>query len=92
MMIENVSYAASNRIAGGLKKILMNPLLHLACICLLAAQAIPTAVQAQGKAAPPIPGVLGKLRSFTARQNDSMVLSFPTQSKPVTPTGAGSSA
>ena len=41
------------------------PLLHLVCICLLAAQAIPTAVQAQVKDTPPIPGVLGKLQSFT---------------------------
>jgi hypothetical protein len=64
--VEKVSYTASNRIAGGWKNILMNhPLLHLVCISLLAAQATPTAVQAQVKAAPPIPGVLGKLQSFT---------------------------
>jgi len=93
MTVEKVSYNAKNRITGGWKSILMNhPLLHVVCVFLPAAQAIPTAVQAQVKAAPPISGVLGKLRSFTARQNDSMVLSFPTQSKPVTPTGAGSSA
>jgi len=66
MTLEKLSYTASNRLPGGWKDILMKqPLLHLVCICLLAAQAIPTAVQAQVKDTPPIPGVLGKLQSFT---------------------------
>ncbi len=61
MTVEKVWYTAKNRITGGWKNILMNhPLLHVVCVFLPAAQAIPTAVQAQVKAAPPIPGVLWK--------------------------------
>jgi hypothetical protein len=66
MTPENLAHTASNFMAGCWKDILMKqPLLHLVCVCLLAAQAFPTVVQAQVKAAPPIPGVLGKVQSFT---------------------------
>lgn len=66
MTLENLSYTTSDRIPGGWKDILMKqPLLHLVCIYLLAAPAIPTVVHAQVKAAPPISGVLGKVQSFT---------------------------
>ena len=66
MALEKLSYTAFNRITAGWKDILMKqPLFHLVCMFLLAAQAIPAVVLAQVKAAPPIPGVLGKVQSIT---------------------------
>ena len=44
--------------------------LHLAFFLLLAAQAIPGTVWAQVQAAPPIPGVIGKVQSFTGSSLD----------------------
>jgi hypothetical protein len=43
---------------------------HLVYATLLAALATPLAVQAQGKAAPPIDGVIGKLQSFDGKSLD----------------------
>ena len=45
-------------------------LLHLGCIALLAALAVPHAVWAQVQAATPISGVIGKLQSFTGSSLD----------------------
>src|SRR5438477_11785805 len=47
-----------------------HPLLHAAAISLPAAQAIPNIASAQGEAAPPIAGVLGKVQSFTGSSPD----------------------
>jgi hypothetical protein len=47
-----------------------HPLLHLAAIALLAVQALPTTASAQGEAAPPLAGVLGKVQSFTGKSLD----------------------
>ena len=47
-----------------------DPLRHLACIALLAALGMPSAVWAQAKAAPPIDGVIGKLQSFDGKALD----------------------
>jgi hypothetical protein len=51
-----------------LKAVLCDKLLHLAAISLLAAQVIPNIAQAQP--APPLPGVLGKVQSFTGSSLD----------------------
>jgi hypothetical protein len=47
-----------------------HPLLHLAAISLMAAQAIPNIASAQAQAAPPLSGVLGKVQSFTGSSLD----------------------
>jgi len=66
MTLEKVLYTAKIRITGSWKDIFMkHPLLRLAFVTLLAAQAIPSTVWAQVQAAPPISGVIGKVQSFT---------------------------
>jgi hypothetical protein len=47
-----------------------HPLLRLIFVTLLAAQATPSTVWAQGQAAPPISGVIGKIQSFTGSSLD----------------------
>jgi hypothetical protein len=47
-----------------------HPLLHVAAISFLAAQAIPSIASAQVEAAPPIAGVLGKVQSFAGSSLD----------------------
>src|SRR5712675_1836791 len=67
MTLEKVLYTAKIRITGSWKDIFMkHPLLGLAFVTLLAAQAIPSTVWAQVQAAPPISGVIGKVQSFTS--------------------------
>ena len=46
------------------------PLRHVAYATLLAALAMPSAIWAQAKAAPPIDGVIGKLQSFDGKSLD----------------------
>ena len=46
------------------------PLWHFAAFSLLAAQAIPNVAWAQGKPAPPLSGVLGKVQSFSGGSLD----------------------
>src|SRR6266403_6062216 len=53
-----------------LKAVLRDTLLHLAAIFLLAAQVIPNIARAQAQSAPPLAGVLGKVRSFTGSSLD----------------------
>ena len=66
MIVEKVLYTAKGRTTGSWKDIFMkHPLLRLAFVTLLAAQAIPSTVWAQVQAAPPISGVIGKVQSFT---------------------------
>src|SRR5712672_2546875 len=66
MTLEKVLYTAKIRITGSWKDIFMkHPLLRLAFVTLLAAQAIPSTVWAQVQPAPPISGVIGKVQSFT---------------------------
>ncbi len=66
MTLEKVLYTAKVRITGSWKDIFMkHPLLRLAFVTLLAAQAIPSTVWAQVQPAPPISGVIGKVQSFT---------------------------
>src|SRR6266478_525882 len=66
MTLEKVLYTAKISITGSWKDIFMkHPLLRLAFVTLLAAQAIPSTVWAQVQAAPPISGVIGKVQSFT---------------------------
>ncbi len=55
------------RTAGCVQK---HPLLRLAAISLLAAQAIPNIAWAQTQPAPPLSGVLGKVQSFTGSSLD----------------------
>ncbi len=47
-----------------------HPVLHLAAVSLLAAQAIPNIACAQAQPAPPIAGVLGKVQTFTGSSLD----------------------
>jgi len=71
MTLEKVLYTAKIRITGSWKDIFMkHPLLRLAFVTLLAAQAIPSTVWAQVQAAPPISGVIGKVQSFTGSSLD----------------------
>jgi hypothetical protein len=42
-----------------------HPLMRLVFVSLMAALATPSTVSAQVQAAPPIPGVIGKVQSFT---------------------------
>src|ERR1700719_1945372 len=66
MTLGKVSYTAKVRTTGSWKDIfMMHPLLRLVFVTLLAAQAAPNAAWAQVQAAPPIPGVIGKVQSFT---------------------------
>jgi hypothetical protein len=71
MYFEKVTRPAKAHTSAGWKNIVTrHPLLHLACIALLATQAIPNTVWAQTKAAPPIDGVIGKLQSFDGKTLD----------------------
>jgi len=69
--LEKVLYSARVRTTGSWKDIFMkHPLLRLVFVTLLAAQAAPNAAWAQVQAAPPIPGVIGKVQSFTGSSLD----------------------
>src|SRR5438445_926639 len=71
MIVEKVLYTAKGRTTGSWKDIFMkHSLLRLVFVILLAAQAAPSAACAQVQAAPPIPGVIGKVQSFTGRSLD----------------------
>src|SRR5207245_7085643 len=71
MIVEKVLYTAKGRATGSWKDIFMkHSLLRLVCVILLAAQAAPNAAWAQVQVAPPIPGVIGKVQSFTGRSLD----------------------
>ena len=72
MKFTRVSYAVKARNASVLKR---HPLLHIAAISLLAAQAIPNIASAQVEAAPPLAGVLGKVQSFTGKSLDVQTVS-----------------
>src|SRR5258706_16385645 len=66
MTLKKVLYRTSVRITGSWKKaLMMHPLLAVVFISLLAAQATPNTVWAQGKAVPPLSGVIGKVQSVT---------------------------
>jgi hypothetical protein len=69
MTLEKGLYTAKVRTTASWKDIFMkHPLLRLAFVTLLAAQATPSTVWAQ--AASPISGVIGKLQSFTGSSLD----------------------
>ena len=71
MIVEKVLYTAKGRTTGSWKDIFMkHSLLRLVLVTLLAAQAAPNAAWAQVQVAPPIPGVIGKVQSFTGRSLD----------------------
>jgi len=71
MTIEKVFYTAKVRTTGSWKDIFMkHPMLRLVFLTLLVAQAAPNAAWAQVQAAPPIPGVIGKVQSFTGSSLD----------------------
>ena len=71
MTLEKELYTAKSRTTGSCKDIFMkHPLLRLVFVTLLAAQATPSTVWAQVQAAPPIPGVIGKVQSFTGSSLD----------------------
>ena len=71
MIVEKVLYTAKGRTTGSWKDIFMkHSLLRLVFVILLAAQAAPNAAWAQVQVAPPIPGVIGKVQSFTGRSLD----------------------
>jgi hypothetical protein len=71
MTLEKVLSTAKVRTTGSWKDIFMkHPLLRLVFVSLLAAQATPSTVWAQGQAAPPISGVIGKVQSFTGSSLD----------------------
>src|ERR1700732_2054917 len=71
MTVEEVLYTAKVRTTSSWKDIFMkHPLLRLVFVTLLAAQATPSTLWAQGQAAPPIPGVIGKVQSFTGSALD----------------------
>jgi len=71
MAPEKILYTAKLNITRSLKDIFMkHPLLRLVFVSLLAAQATPGTVSAQVQAAPPIPGVIGKVQSFTGSALD----------------------
>src|SRR5712664_1550012 len=71
MILENVLYTAKVCTTGSWKDtFIKHPLLRLVFVTLLAAQATPSTVWAQVQAAPPIPGVIGKVQSFTGSSLD----------------------
>jgi hypothetical protein len=71
MTLEKVLYTAKVRTTGSWEDIFMKrPLLRLLFVTLLATQATPSAVWAQVQAAPPISGVIGKVKSFTGSSLD----------------------
>ncbi len=66
MTLKKVLYRTRVHITGSwTKALMMHPLLRVVFISLLAAQATPNTVLAQVKAAPPLPGVIGKVQSVT---------------------------
>src|SRR5256886_16297665 len=71
MTVETVLFTPKARTTGSWKDIFMkHSLLRLVFVILLAAQAAPNAAWAQVQVAPPIPGVIGKVQSFTGRSLD----------------------
>ena len=70
MTLEKVLYTAKVCTTGSCKHTLIKPLLRLVFATLLAVQAAPNVAWAQAQAAPPIPGVIGKVRSFTGSSLD----------------------
>src|SRR5438132_11502182 len=71
MTVEKVLFTPKARTTGSWKNIFMkHSLLRLVFVTLLAAQAAPNAAWAQVQVAPPIPGVIGKVRSFTGSSLD----------------------
>ena len=71
MIVEKVLYTAKGRTTGSWKDIFMkHSLLRLVFVTLLAAQVAPNAAWAQVQVAPPIPGVIGKVQSFTGSSLD----------------------
>ena len=71
MTVEKVLFTPKARTTGSWKDIFMkHSLLRLVFVTLLAAQAAPNAAWAQVQVAPPIPGVIGKVQSFTGRSLD----------------------
>src|SRR5450432_3648147 len=71
MTLEKVLYPTRVHIRGGWKNVLLrHPLSRIVFISWLAAQATPSTVRAQVKAAPPISGVIGKVQSFTGSSLD----------------------
>src|ERR1700736_6562214 len=71
MTLEKVLYTAKIHTPSSWKDIFMkHPLLRLVFVALLAAQAAPNAAWGQVQAAPPIPGVIGKVQSFTGSALD----------------------
>jgi len=71
MTLEKMLYTAKVRTTGSWKEFFpKQPLLRLVFVTLLAAQAIPNTVWAQVQAAPPIPGVIGKVQSFAGSSLD----------------------
>jgi hypothetical protein len=71
MTLKKAWYAAQVRTTGRWKNIFMkHPLLLLVFVTLLAAQAATNTAWAQAQAAPPIPGVIGKVQSFTGSSLD----------------------
>jgi hypothetical protein len=69
MTLEKVLYTA--KVCTSWKDTFMkDPLLRLVFVTLLAAQGAPNAAWAQVQAAPPIPGVIGKVQSFTGSSLD----------------------
>jgi hypothetical protein len=71
MTLEKVLYTAKVCTTGSWKDTFVkHPLLRLVFVTLLAAQASPSTVWAQVQAAPPIPGVIGKVQSLTGSSLD----------------------
>ena len=71
MTLEKALYTAKVCTTGSWKDtFIKHPLLRLVFVTLLAAQAAPNAAWAQVQAAPPIPGVIGKVQSFTGSSLD----------------------
>src|SRR5438445_8425582 len=71
MTLKKALYAAKVRTTDSWKDSFMKrPMLRLAFVTLLAAQATPSTVWAQVQAAPPISGVIGKVQSFTGSSLD----------------------
>jgi hypothetical protein len=71
MTLEKALYTAKVCTTGSWKDtFIKHPLVRLVFVTLLAAQAAPNAAWAQVQAAPPIPGVIGKVQSFTGSSLD----------------------
>src|SRR5260221_14410751 len=70
MALEKALYTAKVCSTGSCKHSLIKPLLRLVFVTLLAVQAAPNVAWAQAQVDPPIPGVIGKVRSFTGSSLD----------------------